>query len=199
MKKVFNNITFLIIGFIIISCGTGRIDNLERKPDEAIVIAKMRIIDEEYDITQESEIFFSKEGVSADAASYVYFKIPCGRNNISRIETSYGSQNLQSYLIRYIVPESKIYYIGDISLKFDIPANWQAIAFGLIGHLAYESRDVENPDVEIKDNFESAKTHFKKLFPTNEEIYKSIAVFDTLNIKHPSDTLSKGEKRRKMK
>jgi hypothetical protein len=199
MRKIFQNVVFVFISFIIISCGSGRIENLERKPNEAIVIAKMKIIDEEYDITQESEIFFSKEGVSADAASYVYFKIPCGRNNISRIETSYGSQNLQSYLLRYLVPESKIYYIGDISLKFDISANWQAIAFGLLGNWAYENRDVENPEVDITDNFESAKTHFKNLFPNNEEIYKSIAVFDTLNIKHPSDTLSKSEKRRKMK
>ncbi|MDT3738782.1 MAG: hypothetical protein RO257_04700 [Candidatus Kapabacteria bacterium] len=215
MKKVFNNITFLIIGFIIISCGTGRIDNLERKPDEAIVIAKMRIRNLHENITNSATIFFDKSFwgtlyVKADDSSYIYLTLPIGRHYLSSIAENIESQGLPSDLITFELPESKIYYIGEINMRFNLDKNW-GIYFGLLGQLLYDSRPVIPPFIFVEDNYEDAKGYFTKLFPTDEIIYKSIAAFDstykieylntfkTYVFEQKPDTLTKSYLRRKMK
>ena len=43
MRKRINGIAGIIIGLVLTSCGTGRIASLDRKPTEAIIVAKIQI------------------------------------------------------------------------------------------------------------------------------------------------------------
>lgn len=216
MKMIYKIGSYVLLCLIIISCGTGRISNLERKPNEAIVIAKMRIIDKRNNITKSSgilfdETFWNKYSVNPDDSSYIYIKLPLGKHYIARIEYGSKSQNLPENLITFNTPESRIYYIGDINMQlFTLEANY-GFKYGIIGTILYETRDVDTPLIYVENNYIDAKTYFTNLFPTNEEIILSIAEIDSnfllrnidfyeksVIINSP-DSLSKSYQRRKMK
>jgi hypothetical protein len=190
LKKIFKNVLIVITSFIIISCSTGRtgrIENLDRKPNEAIVFAKMNIKDGDKNITKETFIVFNSlsniaQAVKPDGSSFIYFKLPIGKHFISKISNETASQKLPEYFITFEIPESKIYYIGDINMVFDLDYNWGIYA-GVIGQIGYDLRKVDLPYASIKDNFSSSKDYILKIFPTSEEIYKSISVLKRNNDK----------------
>ncbi|MDT3738781.1 MAG: hypothetical protein RO257_04695 [Candidatus Kapabacteria bacterium] len=200
MELIYKISANVLLCLIIISCGSGRISNLERKPDEAIMIAKLNFKDDRKTFTKSSIICFDDDvlAVKPDDSCYIYFKLPLGRHYISRVfnRNTNSNQKLPDSLIWFVTNESKIYYIGDIYLNMDIDYNGSVLIGGLLGavaSVAYEHRNVYNPDVYVEDNFESAKSHLTKLFPTNETIYRSLVEFDSLYIIKNFDSLKRDE------
>lgn len=175
--------SFIFITFIITSCSTGRIDSLERKPDEAIIIAKVHVKNQKNGVTSKTDFIFDETTwgtyhVRADSKKYFYMKLPLGNHYLSRISIGDKSINLNEFFITFETKESKIYYIGDLSFELDMGANI-GLMFGLIGALAYEGRSVVMPPVAVKNNFDSTTTYFNNLFKNTEPIYPCLIKIDS--------------------
>ncbi|GAB1370092.1 hypothetical protein MASR1M45_01500 [Candidatus Kapaibacterium sp.] len=200
MRKLF---IFTLVLFIT-ACATGRIESLKRQPNESIIIANISvtnigIIDEPV-LTFETALSGKTATVKPDDFGYIYFRVPDEPHFLSRVGISGGKyQNIPQYFLQFIPKDGGIYYIGDITLGFEMGYNW-GMHFGLIGALAYDSRDTDNPSIEIKNNYESARRYFLKLFPDALDI-KELSVKYTENRPNRDsqpDSLSKSYKRRKM-
>lgn len=204
MKRINNLVIGLIIILIVTACSNGRIESLERKPNESIVIAKLKIMNYDEDVTEDSgvlfdEILWGTYGVLPDDSCFIYLKLPVGNHYLARIANGNKSINLPETMLRFETPESKIYYLGDITVKLELDMNISA-AFGLIGAMAYEGRNVKQPPFTVDNKIEDAKKYFNSMFPSNETITQckfycdSTSVLDSNNVR--KDGLNKKEARR---
>lgn len=185
-KLLFVFIIVISLSIIITSCSTGRIESLERNSDEAIIIAKVKVNNQNEDVTNDAVFLFDETAygtyhVRTDLEEYFYMKIPLGNHYISRISIGSRSINLIDSFLTFETKESKIYYIGDLSFELDLGVNVGA-SFGLLGALAYEGRKVVMPPVAIKNNFERSKTYFNNIFKNVEIIYPNLVRIDSSNI-----------------
>jgi hypothetical protein len=184
MKKIIFLFLSIIFSVILTACSTGRIDSLVRKPNEAIIIANVNIINNHYNETSNSVLMFDETSmgtfhVKPDGKSFIYMKLPIGKYNLSRIEIGNRSINLPKYYTNFEIRESKLYYIGDILTELELNVNVGS-AFGLIGALAYEGRTVTLPPVKVYDNYINAVSYFKSIFPCNDTIIPCIMQVDTI-------------------
>ncbi|MBP1645738.1 MAG: hypothetical protein H6Q16_1313 [Bacteroidetes bacterium] len=199
MKK-----TFLLLAVITAicfsSCSVGRIKNLEMEPDEAIVIAKINVIQDSskylknaWDIAWNNS---KKYSCSCDSNGYIYMRLPIAKNSITNI--LYKNDNLRMFDQWYYtnLKENKIYYIGDITIYWDsllavsdiLYKQEQTLAMsgvmgGMIGGaiaggiIAENNKSIINDKpgaVIVKDNYEETTKYFKKLFPTDKIITKAL-------------------------
>lgn len=166
----------------IAACGTGRIESLYRQPDEAIVIAKVKLLDGKDNRTDEGKIFFGgANGVEPDDSGYVYFKVYTGKYYFARVQMGNESVKLPKTYTSFEIPESKIYYIGDITAYLNMEFNYGA-GFGLLGALAYEGRHVRVPPVNVENNYEKDTYYFKNIFPMQDTIIPVIMRVDSAQL-----------------
>jgi hypothetical protein len=153
MKRIRILVLGLMLILIISACSSGRIDSLEKRADECIVIAKVFIKNYNKDITRESTLSFdaivwSLFDVKPDDSCYIYLKLPLGKHFHGRIEYIRGSINLPKRMLVFETPESKVYYLGHISTELSLETHLSLFA-GIVGWITYESRDVEKPPVLV--------------------------------------------------
>ena len=202
-KKLFIG---LILILILTGCHTGRIDSLSRNRDESIIIARLRIVNDDRDITSKARLIFDNikgYGVLPDDSCYIYFKLQGGKHYLSRIEYLDRSINLPVTLLSFKTPPSNIYYLGDISIKLDLDFNYSSMIRGIGGFggallgaaasVAYENRSVESPPILLENKIEDAKKYFNSLFSSNEPISQCKFICDTTNIFRDTSDVNKIE------
>jgi hypothetical protein len=178
----------LLLSILFISCGTGgRIKSLNRDFNEAIIIAKVDIFNNEEPASEYSIVFFDQYtsgsyAVKPDKNNYIYKKILVGKHHIAKIQMGNRSIKLPITYTGFETPEGKIYYIGDLTADLKLDFNVGAM-FGLLGAIAYEERTVSVPSIRVVNNYEKAVTYFKTIFPCKDTILQSIMVVDSVNFK----------------
>jgi hypothetical protein len=203
MFKIIIFCSSLIFAILLLSCATGRIESLTRLPNEAIVIAKLKILNFGDDETSNTHLLFNERAwgtyhVKPDDSNYIYMKLPIGKHNLARVSIEDRSINIPDTYTSFVIPEGKIYYIGDISTKLRLRPNL-GFMFGLLGALAYESRSLELPEIIVENNINQATSYFKKMFPSSDTIYTSIMNVDTVHFKVTSSQKSDTNNRKQSK
>jgi hypothetical protein len=193
MKKSKYLVLGLLLILVITGCSTGRINSLERKSNECIVIAKVYIKNYGEDFTYGSRFFFdgrtrSVVPVYPDDFYYIYFKLTLGNHFLGRIENDDRSINLYDDYLRFETPESKIYYLGDISTELSLDMNYGSFLYvfgaigGIVGNRIYENRSVKQPKMVIENRIGEAITYFNSIFENKEEIIQCKIYNDSTNI-----------------
>jgi hypothetical protein len=197
MKRINILVIGLILTLIVIACSTGRINSLERRADECIVIAKVKILNYNEDITKESTLSFdgivwSHYKVEPDDSSYIYFKLPLGKHFLGRIEYNGRSINLPKRMLVFETPESKVYYLGHISTELSLENSYpplflgtsglQMVGLSTLGWMAYETREVYHHPILIENKIKEAQIYFDFLFPYNVKITRCAIKVDTTKV-----------------
>lgn len=176
MRKTFYYSTILLLSAILVSCSSGRIDSIERGPNEAIVIARYTLDDVGDDVTQESSLRFDSKllddiSVSPDEANYIYFKMPIGEFYLASIYTKGKSQNIGENFFTITIPDGNIYYIGNISITGALHKHHH-LPGGIIGLLADQNHICVDPLIKIENDYEKDVKYFRSLFNTDEKIHE---------------------------
>ncbi len=190
MKNVFKMILVGLFPLLFCACSTGRIESTARTSGEAILIGKLRVINQGDDVSKSSSILFDETawgtyGVVPDSKQYFYLKLPIGNHYLSRLNLEGDkSINMTNNYITLSLPESRIYYCGDLTFTTDLGTN-VASMLGVIGALSYETRDVDMPPLKVEMNYPEAKNYFNAIINNREEIEMCILKIDTLQVYTP--------------
>lgn len=170
--------------FLLFFSGTGRIKNLDLKPDEAIIIAKIQINNGNSYLGNKWNFLFderlwAKWAVWPDENNYIYMKVPIGKHFIALLQYKSYHLNLPDNYLTIEIKESKIYYIGDIVLYWNINYstetdnyNGGGIAGGVKGALSDSKKPGNNVKVDVNDNYDEALKYFNSKFENHNEIQK---------------------------
>jgi len=180
MKRI---LTILVISlsFIALNCSAGRMKNLNRKPNEAIIIAKIQIKNGDTFLSNKwnfllNERLFAKWSVWPDDQNYVYMKVPIRKNFIALLQYDGYSKNIPDNYLTIDIKESKIYYIGDIVIHWTIDpkkdrANYSG---GVIGSISESQKKGSLLDIDIIDNYKETTLYFNSKFQNSELIEKEL-------------------------
>jgi len=180
--------TILIVtfGFLTIGCSTGRITSLNRKTNEAIIIAKIQIKDGNTYLNNKwnlllDERLWAKWAVWPDEQNYIYMKVPVGKHFIALLQYNGFQKNIPDNYLTIDIKENKIYYIGDIVLNWTIDKEKDAANYnggGAIGGAAGTIADSKKPGeyikVEIVDNYDETTKYFTLKFSNSQPIEKEL-------------------------
>lgn len=176
--------TLVVAVIVITGCKSGRVSTTEMKPGEAIIIARIRILNHNQDITTESTLLFNerlrgKYAVIPDDKGYIYAKLPVGKNHLTYLSYKNYYKNLPPENIVVTIPEqNKLYYIGDIEIVCDFTRK-DVSATGAAGVIAQSKKDGAKLKISIKNNFEYDTSYFKQKIKTDKEILINIAEVNT--------------------
>lgn len=190
MRNVWKMILICLLPMFINGCSTGRIESTARTSGEAILIGKLNVINQGNDVSKSSSILFDETawgtyGVVPDSKRYFYLKLPIGNHYLSRLNFEGDkSINMTNNYITLSLPESKIYYCGDLTFTTDLGTNMGSL-FGAIGAISYETRDVDMPPLKVDINYEAAKNYFNAIITNREEIEMCILKIDTSQVYIP--------------
>ncbi len=179
-------ILILAFGFLTIGCSTGRITSLNRKTNEAIIIAKIQIKDGNTYLNNKwnlllDERLWAKWAVWPDEQNYIYMKVPVGKHFIALLQYKGFQKNISDNYLTIDIKENKIYYIGDIVLNWTIDKEKDVANYnggGAIGGAASTIGDSKKPGeyikVEIVDNYDETTKYFISKFPNSQPIEKEL-------------------------
>lgn len=185
MKK-FCTILLIAFGFMLAGCGTGRIASLDRKPNEAIIIAKIQIkngdsyLDNKWNFLLDERLL-GKLAVWPDEQNYIYMKVPVGKHFIALLQYNNFFKNIPDNYLTIDIKENKIYYIGDIVLNWTIDKKKDARSYngggtigGITGAVASSKKTGEFINVDIADNYDEATKYFTSKFTESQLIEKEL-------------------------
>jgi hypothetical protein len=179
-------ISLLTIAFIflIAGCGSGRTASLNRKPNEAIIIAKVQIrnggsfLNKKWNFLLDERLW-AKWAVCPDENNYIYMKVPLGKHFIALLQYSNLHKNVPDNYLTFNIKENKIYYIGDIIFNWTIDKKNDATKYngmgamgGIIGAMSESKKTGEYIKVNIIDNFDETTKYFNSKFANSEPIEK---------------------------
>jgi hypothetical protein len=184
-----NIITILAIALICLTTNSyaGRIKNLNRKPNEAIIFAKMQIQNGDVFLNNKwnfllNERLWAKWCAWPDDQNYIYMKVPAGKTNfIALLQYDSYHKNIPDNYLTIDIKDNKIYYIGDIVIHWTIDSkkdrsnyNGGGALGGMAGAVAESKKLGEFLIVDVVDNFEETTKYFNSKFPSSEIIEKEL-------------------------
>jgi len=180
MKKICT-ILLIAFGFLLAGCGTGRIVSLDRKPNEAIIIAKIQIkngdsyLDNKWNFLLDERLL-GKLAVWPDEHNYIYMKVPVGKHFIALLQYNGLQKNIPDNYLTIDIKENKIYYIGDIVLNWTIDKKKDASNYngGIVGAVANSKKTGDFIKVDIADNYDETTKYFTSKFPESQSIEKEL-------------------------
>lgn len=192
MKKI---ITILAIALICLTTNgyAGRIKNLNRKPNEAIIFAKIQIKNGDAFLNNKwnfllNERLLAKWCVWPDDQNYIYMKVPAGKTHfIALLQYGASHKNIPDNYLTINIKENKIYYIGDIVIHWTIDtkkdrSNYYGggVVGGVAGAIAESKKTGEYLVVDVVDNFDETTKYFNSKFPSSEIIEKELLKINSI-------------------
>ena len=186
MKRI---LSLLAIALVIIStnCNASKLKNLTRKPNEAIIIAKIQIKNGDTFLNNKWSLLFNerlwaKWAARPDDANYIYLKVPLGKSFIALVQTNDGyHKNIPNDSLSIDIKESKIYYIGDIVLNWTIDKKTDRVSYngggalgGALGAIAESKKIGDCLKADVTDNYKETTEYFNSKFPNSELIEKEL-------------------------
>ncbi|MDP4239463.1 MAG: hypothetical protein Q8904_08350 [Bacteroidota bacterium] len=180
MKRILT-ILAITLAFVSTNCSAARIKNLNRKPNEAIIIAKIQIKNGESFLNNKwnfllNERLFAKWSVWPDDQNYIYMKVPIRKNFMALLQYDGYSKNIPDNYLTIDIKESKIYYIGDIVIHWTIDPKKDRANFsgGAIGAIAESQKKGAFLEVDVIDNYNETTAYFNSKFQNSELIEKEL-------------------------
>ena len=193
MKRL---LSMFAITFVLVTtnCSAGNLKNLNRKPNEAIIIAKIQIKNGESFLNNKwslllNERLWAKWCARPDDNNYIYMKVPVGKNFIALVQTNDGyHKNIPNDSMSIDIKENKIYYIGDVVLYWTIDKKTDRVNYngggalgGVIGAIAESKKIGDCLKADVTDNYKETTEYFNSKFPNSELIEKEL--LKTSNVK----------------
>jgi hypothetical protein len=168
----------------------GPITSVDKGPNEAIVIGRIRVFYNGEDVTKDSTIWFRSRGSSKDFAyqpdqhGTVYTKLPVGSYHVQRVEYrsfvgTFHHEFLEQRAPFAISDHVRVNYIGDLTLDWkgrSLKPSQALLMLGVVGGIASAIADIGN-DGEIAigtaDNSVRALRAFNERFHTRMELASS--------------------------
>jgi len=173
------NIIFsLLVIFLFVSCGSGRIKTTETNMNEAIVFGRF-VIKSDADYIKKADVrlhfnerLMAKNYVRLDENGYFYMKLPLGHNFLALVEyqnKGFFYKNItKDYASVTISDPNLIYYIGDIILNWNISNEDKRSSGGTVGAIQ-ESKKIDEDFSIIVSQTEETVKYFNQLFPDNNK------------------------------
>jgi len=175
-----------ILGLLVTGCSTGRITSLSRKPNEAIIIAKIQIkngdsyLDNKWNFLLDERLW-AKWAAWPDKQNYIYMKVPIGKHFIALLQYKGFHKNIPDNYLTIDITENKIYYIGDIVLNWTIDKAKDAVKYngggaigGIAGAVANSKKSGEYIKVDVVDNYDETTKYFTSKFSNSQLIEKKL-------------------------
>ena len=187
MKQILSILAIVFV-FITPNCSAAvRIKNLDRKPNEAIIVAKIQIKNGDSFLNNKwslllNERLWAKWCAKPDDQSYIYIKVPLGKHFIALLQTNDGyHKNIPNDYLSIDIKENKIYYIGDIVLYWPIDKKTDRVNYngggalgGAIGAIKESKKIGEYLKADVTDNYNETTAYFNSKFPNSELIQKEL-------------------------
>lgn len=182
----FWTILVMVFGLMVTGCSTGRITSLNRKPNEAIIIAKIQVRNGDSYLNNKwnfllDERLWAKWAVWPDEQNYIYMIVPVGKHFIALLQYNGFHKNITDNYLTIDIKENKIYYIGDIVLNWTIDKEKDATNYhgggaigGAAGAITDSKKQGENIKVEIVDNYDETTKYFNSKFANSQRIEKEL-------------------------
>jgi len=173
-----NIIIVVFVAVTLIGCGSGRITTLEKDQNEAIVVGRLTITNDGEDISNKSNILFDERtwatyAVWPDDNNYIYLKLPIGKHFIAFLQHSGYNKNFPDDYAVIELPESKIYYIGDLTIILHLSESDEAKT-GIAGAVEDINKEVEKIPIDVSDNYDTTIKYFNQKFNNTVIIEKSL-------------------------
>jgi len=185
MKRILKTLV-IVICLVFTSCSTGRIVSLDRKTNEAIILAKIQIKNGDSFIGNKwnfllDERLWAKWAVWPDNENYIYMKVPVGEHFIALLQYKGLQKNIPDNYLTIDTKENGIYYLGDIVIHWPINSKTDGANYssggalgGALGTIAASKQGGTSLDVDIVDNYDETTAYFKSKFKCDQTIYKSL-------------------------
>lgn len=193
MKRI---LSMLAITLVLISanCSAAKLKNLIRKPNEAIIVAKIQIKngdsfrDNKWSLLF-NERLWAKWCSKPDDQNYIYMKVPLGKSFIALIQTNDGYHtNIPNDYLSIDIKENKIYYIGDIVLYWTIDKKTPRLGYngggalgGVLGAVSDSKKLGEYLKADVIDNYNETTVYFNTKFTNTELIEKELLKINTVH------------------
>ena len=192
--KLWSKIFLLSVIIITSACSSNKqLITLDREPNEAIVVGKLKVLYNDEDVTTKSRILFNELtkgefSYKPDSTGYIITKLPVGEaffSNIAYTNFSYKFQREDALF--QLSNTNDVYYIGDIVVNW-IGPKYKVVVVGLVPALLVSILDAitNDGDLElyVEDNQDAALEYFNNRFSTDLEFSNIV-----LDLPHP-DSLS---------
>lgn len=197
MKRIFSMFAITLV-LITTNCSAAKLKNLNRKPNEAIIVAKIQIKNGDSFLNSKWSLLFNerlwaKWCSKPDDQNYIFMKVPIGKNFIALLQTNDGYHTIipNDYLT-IDIKENKIYYIGDIVLYWTIDPKTNRVNYngggfiggaigGALGAVAESKKTGDYLKVDVIDNYKETTEYFNSKFPNSELIEKELLKISNVN------------------
>ena len=171
---------YLIVPFlgVLMSCSTGQIKNTELKNDEAIIVARAFIKNDNEIVEGKwnflwNERLWGKNAVWVEKDGFVSMKLPKGKHFISLLQYKQYRKNIpDNYLLVELEP-NKIYYIGDLTFNWDVSKEDVANT-GIVGAVSDSKRSDSKIEINLKDNYENTVKEFNEKYGNSKPVEKQL-------------------------
>lgn len=186
MKRILSMLAITLV-LITTNCYASKLKSLIRKPNEAIIIAKIQIKNGDTFLNNKWSLLFNerlwaKWAARPDEENYIYLKVPIGKSFIALVQTNDGfHKNIPNDSLSIDIKESKIYYIGDIVLYWTIDKKTDRTSYngggalgGALGAIAESKKIGDCLKAEVIDNYNATTAYFNTKFSNSELVEKEL-------------------------
>ena len=187
-NKIIRLLSLALAGLFLNGCAsTNALTQLDKvSPDQAILVAKFRIIYNGDDVTTGCGVFleplpaFAGRAYPIDESGYLYLTRPVGLNSIKILIHKSGLMQHRFYsdeLTCQLAGGGVVNYIGDINIYWNGMGKGSAIGLtALTGILGNNILTGGGVSAKVEDNTAAAQAAFQQKFSTTQTITPSLLV-----------------------
>ncbi len=191
--KAFYLLSLIVATLFLAGCAAKNLNALEEAaPNEAIVVAKIRVIYNGEDVTKMSSVSFPgnpsavsvMDRVVLDETGYVFIKRPAGEDSIRVVTHRAGiiSHDFDPKELTCQLSANEITYIGDITFE------WTGSSAGTAWTISLLSNNIlklcGDITVSVESNFDAAREAFREKFHTDRDMKISLLAVGLAADKH---------------
>ena len=178
----------VLAGVCLSGCATSYLTRLDKvASDEAIAVAKFRVIYNGKDVTKGCGVIFDpfpssgvpKYGYTLDETGYVFARLPIGANSIHLVGLK-GGTHLHTFRPKELTCQldggGVINYMGDVTMDWNGMGTGSAIAIGAVSPVLHGLTTGGRIVVSVETNAVRAQEVFRQKFPTDRNLKPSLLV-----------------------
>ena len=186
------SIILILIAFVISGCITTnkQLTTLDLEPGESIVWGRIKVLYNDKEITAKTTLCFNekmtgKYNYKPDSTGNIITKLPVGNCFISRVAYTNFFYNLPTEMTQFFInDQSKVNYIGDLTINWIGKKSKISGMFGLVGAIVDELNNDGELEVYVVDNLDEFIQYFNSRYNSDLEFNNIV-----LDLPHP-DSLS---------
>ena len=186
-----NTVILILIAYLLAACTVNKqLTTLDLEPGESIVAGRVKVFYNGEGITDNTTLFFNekmtgKYNYKPDSTGYIITKLPVGSCFIRRVAYTNFFYNLPTEMTQFFINnQSKVNYIGDLTINWIGKKSKISGMFGLVGAIVDELNNDGELEVYVVDNLDEFIQYFNSRYNSELEFNNIV-----LDLPHP-DSLS---------